>query len=277
MKLSASAKARADRSAANEADLDRPRLRMNGGRIDDARRQRSRLHIASACGGRFPRNESRSIFWICSCVPPWNIPWIFWPRAGKIFAPVSRRRFVVGVDYSAPAMGCQRHASDQIVPSQVSSRSVRWHNGRAPRLLAMPSAGHYRFARTKSQTAETEINSRENDHGADRSAGRRQDCVRAQARIHRQYKCAEADERRRISSNSLRDDREIYIYGERVKDVTTHPAFRNTARMVARLYDAMHDPKHMKKLMVPTDTGNGGMTQGVFQVAEERRGIGCRA
>ena len=37
---------------------------------------------------------------------------------------------------------------------------------------------------------------------------------------------------------SLRDGREVFIYGERVKDVTTHPAFRNTARMVARLYDA---------------------------------------
>ena len=29
---------------------------------------------------------------------------------------------------------------------------------------------------------------------------------------------------------SLRDGREIWIYGERVEDVTTHPAFRNTAR-----------------------------------------------
>ena len=36
---------------------------------------------------------------------------------------------------------------------------------------------------------------------------------------------------------SLRDGREVFIYGERVKDVTTHPAFRNTARMVARLFD----------------------------------------
>ena len=27
---------------------------------------------------------------------------------------------------------------------------------------------------------------------------------------------------------SLRDGREVYIYGERVKDVTTHPAFRMT-------------------------------------------------
>ena len=28
---------------------------------------------------------------------------------------------------------------------------------------------------------------------------------------------------------SLRDGREIWIYGERVEDVTTHPAFRNPA------------------------------------------------
>ncbi len=41
---------------------------------------------------------------------------------------------------------------------------------------------------------------------------------------------------------SLRDGREIWIYGEKVDDVTTHPAFRNGARSVARLYDALHDP-----------------------------------
>src|SRR5919198_132436 len=35
---------------------------------------------------------------------------------------------------------------------------------------------------------------------------------------------------------SLRDGREVYIYGERVKDVTTHPAFRNAAISVAQLY-----------------------------------------
>ncbi|WP_274519691.1 4-hydroxyphenylacetate 3-hydroxylase N-terminal domain-containing protein, partial [Pseudomonas aeruginosa] len=34
---------------------------------------------------------------------------------------------------------------------------------------------------------------------------------------------------------SLRDDREIYIYGDRVKDVTSHPAFRNAAASMARL------------------------------------------
>ena len=40
--------------------------------------------------------------------------------------------------------------------------------------------------------------------------------------------------------DSLDDGREVWIYGERVKNITEHPAFRNTARMIARLYDALH-------------------------------------
>jgi len=72
---------------------------------------------------------------------------------------------------------------------------------------------------------------------------------------------------------SLRGPREIYIYGERVKDVTTHPAFRNTARMVARLYDALHDPKTKDVLTAPTDTGNGGFTHRFFRVAHSSKDI----
>jgi len=64
---------------------------------------------------------------------------------------------------------------------------------------------------------------------------------------------------------SLADDRAVFIYGERVKDVTKHPAFRNTARMVARLYDALHDPKRKDQILLPTDTGNGGMTHAFFK------------
>lgn len=41
---------------------------------------------------------------------------------------------------------------------------------------------------------------------------------------------------------SLEDGREVWFDGERVKNVTTHPAFRNSARSIARLYDALHDP-----------------------------------
>jgi 4-hydroxyphenylacetate 3-monooxygenase len=65
---------------------------------------------------------------------------------------------------------------------------------------------------------------------------------------------------------SLRDGREIWIYGERVKDVTTHPAFRNSARSMARLYDALHDESNRGVLTVPTDTGNGGFTHPFFKV-----------
>jgi len=64
---------------------------------------------------------------------------------------------------------------------------------------------------------------------------------------------------------SLRDDREIWLNGERVKDVTTHEAFRNPIRMTARLYDAMHDPATKDKVTAPTDTGNGGVTMPFFR------------
>jgi 4-hydroxyphenylacetate 3-monooxygenase len=64
---------------------------------------------------------------------------------------------------------------------------------------------------------------------------------------------------------SLRDGREIWIYGERVKDVTTHPAFRNTVRMLARLYDALHDPARKDILTTETDTGNGGFTHKFYK------------
>ena len=65
---------------------------------------------------------------------------------------------------------------------------------------------------------------------------------------------------------SLRDGREVWIYGQRVKDVTRHPAFRNSARMIARMYDALHDPERQPLLTAPTDTGNGGFTHAFYKV-----------
>ena len=72
---------------------------------------------------------------------------------------------------------------------------------------------------------------------------------------------------------SLRDGREVYIYGERVKDVTMHPAFRNAARSIAKLYDALHDPKHKDVLTCPTDTGSGSFTHKFFRVAHSREDL----
>ncbi|HLF76778.1 MAG TPA: 4-hydroxyphenylacetate 3-hydroxylase N-terminal domain-containing protein [Dehalococcoidia bacterium] len=64
---------------------------------------------------------------------------------------------------------------------------------------------------------------------------------------------------------SLKDGREVWIYGEKVKDVTAHPAFRNTARMLARLYDALHDPARQGVLTSETDTGSAGRTHKFFR------------
>ncbi|WP_066947053.1 4-hydroxyphenylacetate 3-hydroxylase N-terminal domain-containing protein [Streptomyces lushanensis] len=64
---------------------------------------------------------------------------------------------------------------------------------------------------------------------------------------------------------SLRDDREIYLNGERVKDVTAHPAFRNSALMTARLYNALHDPAKQGVLTTRTDTGGDGFTHAFFR------------
>ena len=72
---------------------------------------------------------------------------------------------------------------------------------------------------------------------------------------------------------SLRDGREVYIYGERVGDVTKHPAFRNSVASVALLYDALHDPKTKDVLTAPTDTGSGGYTHKFFKVARSAQDV----
>ena len=66
--------------------------------------------------------------------------------------------------------------------------------------------------------------------------------------------------------DSLDDGREIYIHGERVKKVTEHPAFRNSARMVGRWYDKLHEKKD--EIGRPTDTGSGGWTHPYFKGAK---------
>jgi anthranilate 3-monooxygenase (FAD) / 4-hydroxyphenylacetate 3-monooxygenase len=42
--------------------------------------------------------------------------------------------------------------------------------------------------------------------------------------------------------------REVWIEGERVADVTTHPAFRQSVRQVAQLYDMQSAPEHQETL-----------------------------
>jgi aromatic ring hydroxylase len=65
--------------------------------------------------------------------------------------------------------------------------------------------------------------------------------------------------------DSLDDDREVWIYGERVKNIAEHPAFRNTARMIARLYDALHQDQKEEKGILTCPTEWGGFTHRYFQ------------
>ena len=66
---------------------------------------------------------------------------------------------------------------------------------------------------------------------------------------------------------SMNDGREVYYAGERVENVTEHPAFRNAALTVASMYDALHNPETKDKLCWETDTGSGGYTHKFFRYA----------
>ena len=50
----------------------------------------------------------------------------------------------------------------------------------------------------------------------------------------------------------LRDGRSIYVNGERVKDVTTYPAFTRTVQTIASLYDLQHEAGNLPLLTYPS-------------------------
>lgn len=50
----------------------------------------------------------------------------------------------------------------------------------------------------------------------------------------------------------LHDEREIYLEGERVEDVTTHPRFARMAQTLAKVYDLQHDPRYQAEMTFPS-------------------------
>jgi 4-hydroxyphenylacetate 3-monooxygenase len=64
--------------------------------------------------------------------------------------------------------------------------------------------------------------------------------------------------------DSLNDGREVWIYGQRVGNIAEHPAFRNTARMIARLYDALHEDYRTGRNVLTCPTEWGGFTHRYF-------------
>ncbi|WP_417723557.1 4-hydroxyphenylacetate 3-hydroxylase family protein [Salipiger sp.] len=52
---------------------------------------------------------------------------------------------------------------------------------------------------------------------------------------------------------SIRDGRAVYVNGEKVRDVPTHPMFRPLVDIRARIYDMAHDPAHAEVMTVTQD------------------------
>jgi 4-hydroxyphenylacetate 3-monooxygenase len=64
---------------------------------------------------------------------------------------------------------------------------------------------------------------------------------------------------------SLRDGRAVYIDGERVSDVTTHPAFKNAVHSAAALYDFQARPENLE-WMTFTPPGGGRRVNRCWQI-----------
>ena len=54
---------------------------------------------------------------------------------------------------------------------------------------------------------------------------------------------------------SLRDGREIYLDGERVTDVTVHPAYRGAVASIGRMFDFQSAPENRELMTFETETG----------------------
>jgi 4-hydroxyphenylacetate 3-monooxygenase len=55
--------------------------------------------------------------------------------------------------------------------------------------------------------------------------------------------------------DALRDGRSVFINGQRVEDVTTHPAFRGATRSIANLYDIASDPANASVMTTASPYG----------------------
>jgi 4-hydroxyphenylacetate 3-monooxygenase len=56
--------------------------------------------------------------------------------------------------------------------------------------------------------------------------------------------------------DSIRDGRQVWINGERVRDVTTHAMFKPLVDIRARIYDMQHEPEHAPVMSYRDELGN---------------------
>ena len=68
-------------------------------------------------------------------------------------------------------------------------------------------------------------------------------------------------------NESLRDDREVWLDGERVADVPSHPAFRGMVNELARIYDLQNSDDFRDQMtFVSPETGTVAASPGCCPV-----------
>ena len=72
---------------------------------------------------------------------------------------------------------------------------------------------------------------------------------------------------------SLRDGRRVWLMGDPVEDVTTHPTLAGCARSVAAVYDLQHDAAHQDMLTIPSPT-TGQPVSRAYQLSRSADDLG---
>src|SRR6476469_7219793 len=74
---------------------------------------------------------------------------------------------------------------------------------------------------------------------------------------------------------SLNDGRQVFVDGERVKDVPAHPAFRGAARSIANLYDIAAAPELRERMTLPSPK-TGQPVQRAWQIPRSHADLRAR-
>ncbi|MGC1777394.1 MAG: 4-hydroxyphenylacetate 3-hydroxylase N-terminal domain-containing protein, partial [Xanthobacteraceae bacterium] len=75
--------------------------------------------------------------------------------------------------------------------------------------------------------------------------------------------------------SSLNDGRRVFVDGEAVKDVTAHPAFREAARSIAKLYDIAAEPG-LRERMTFASPKTGAPVQRGWQIPHSHADLRAR-
>ena len=69
----------------------------------------------------------------------------------------------------------------------------------------------------------------------------------------------------------LRDGREVWLEGERVEDVTTHPKLTRMAHTLADIYDLQHSPELRERMTFASPTSHQGAHSRAPRLLDEIR------